>query len=60
MKANDYRLMERCIEDGLAYGWARAHKHNSNPTDAAILEEQRRYIMAEIAEWFVFEDVTNP
>jgi hypothetical protein len=56
MKANEYRLMERCIEEGTNYGWNRAHKHVDNPSPEQIKEQIAYYVMQEICEWFRFED----
>lgn len=55
MKPNTYRLLEMCIESGVAYGLTRAYKHNDKPTAEQIEEKIRQAIMHEICEWFEFE-----
>ena len=31
MVPKSYELLDRCIEDGVAYGWMRAYKYADNP-----------------------------
>jgi len=57
MKAREYRLIEMCLENGLAYGFSRAHKHTDSPSKEQILDAQRDAVMLEIGEWFVFEEL---
>jgi hypothetical protein len=56
MRANEYRLLERCVELGLELGWNRAHKHHDNPDPEVIEEQQLQAIMVEVCEWFNFGD----
>jgi len=56
MKPNVVKLLEMCIQDGLAFGWVRAHKHNDDPTPIEIQEAQQSAIMGEIWEWFDMGD----
>jgi len=56
MKPNVLKLLEMCIEDGLIQGWARAHKHNENPSSGEIKEAMQTAIMGEIWEWFDMEE----
>lgn len=58
MKAKEYQIIERCIEDGIRRGWTRAHKHTETPSSTHIGEEIFSAIMLEISEWFTFpEDI---
>lgn len=57
MKANDYRIMVRCVEDGIERGVARARKHDDDPPMHTITNAIYESIMAEICEWFSFEEV---
>ena len=59
MKANEYRLLERCVEDGLKLGWNRAHKHSDNPDTETIQQAQLQAIMIEVTEWFDFNEHNN-
>ena len=39
MKVRAYPVLRRAVEEGVAYGWRRAHKHIDAP-DAETIEEQ--------------------
>lgn len=61
MKANEYRVLERAVEEGLQYAITRAFKYESKPR---LSEEKLREkvddmvqnIMGTICEWFEFPD----
>ena len=55
MKPDTYKLIEKCIEDGVAYGLHRAYKHTDKPTAEQVQEKIRQAIMNEICEWFKFD-----
>jgi hypothetical protein len=52
MKPKADKVLDMCIEEGLAYGWSRAYKHNDAPTAIEIQEAQKTAIMSELWEWF--------
>ena len=56
MKANEYKILEECVERGVDYGYQRAFKHTDNPSEDVIKECISRNIMMEICEYFNFED----
>jgi hypothetical protein len=45
-----------CIENGIEYGWRRAHKHTDEPTEDVIKGEISHAIELEMYEWFEFEE----
>jgi hypothetical protein len=55
MKPDTYKLIEQCVENGVAYGWLRAHKYNDEPTAEQIQEKITQAVMREICEWFEFD-----
>ena len=55
MKAKEYDLLVRAVEEGVAYGWMRAHKHNPTPDDESAKTEIANAVTSEICEWFDFE-----
>lgn len=55
MRANCYAILDRAVEEGVAYGWNRAHKHTSTPTEEQVKEAVRNAIMSEVCEVFEFE-----
>ena len=57
MKANEYKLISQCVEDGIQLGLNRAYKHSEGmPTKDSILYEIEAAVMQEICEWFDFDD----
>ena len=56
MKPNIRKILERAIEDGIAYGYHRAHKYTDTP-DADLMQERIGYgIWLELDEHFTFDD----
>lgn len=56
LKPNTYKLLDRCIEDGVRLGVARAYKHTETPTQDQLYEALESAIMNEICEWFDIVD----
>lgn len=56
MKAKEYMVLERCVEEGVSYGFNRAHKHTDKPSEDQIKEHIHSAVMNEICEWFEFDD----
>jgi hypothetical protein len=49
MKVRTYPVLCRAVEEGVAYGWQRAHKHIDTP-DAETIEEQ--IFLADASRWY--------
>ena len=58
MKAKTLVILELAIEAGVRRGWGRAHKHVENPLPSAIMQHIDEAVMAEIHEYFTFNDET--
>jgi hypothetical protein len=56
MKANEYNVLLMAVENGVQFGYARAHKHVETPTPDALQTTITDAVMNEICEWFQFED----
>jgi len=56
MKPNIRAILERCIDEGLEYGYNRAHKHTDAPSKVVMLEEIERAVWLEIGTYFRFEN----
>lgn len=56
MKPKIRVILEQCIEDGVRRGWRRAHKHVENPNDDVIMAEIENCVMAQIYDYFNFDD----
>ena len=56
MKVRAYPVLHRAVEEGVAFGWRRAHKHTDKP-DADTIEEQIvTAAVNEICGFFTFDD----
>ena len=54
-----YELLDRCVDEGISFGYARAFKHTDSPSEAAIHESIHREVMSQLCEWFEFKGVTE-
>jgi hypothetical protein len=59
MKANTYKILQDCIENGIRRGWNRAHKHTDTPEENVVFDRIEDAIMLEINEYFVFEELNE-
>lgn len=59
MKANIRGILERCIEDGIAHGYRRAHKHVDNPSEGYTVDAISAAIWLEIDTYFDFEEANG-
>lgn len=55
IKWNAYAVLERAVEEGLAYGWQRAHKHTDKPSEDTIRCAIAEAVMNAIGEVMMFE-----
>lgn len=67
MKAKEYHVLHRAVEEGLQAGWNRAHKYVAEddlPEIDAIREHllitMHDAVMLVITEWFDFDAVPEP
>lgn len=61
MRVRVYAVLERAVEDGVVYGWRRAHKHDDAPEAAAVQEHVARAVLSEICDYFdVDEEEDTP
>ncbi len=56
MRVRVYPVLLRAVEEGVARGYARAHKHTESPSDEAIRDAIVESVLGEIAEWFSYDD----
>jgi hypothetical protein len=54
-----YEILDRCIDEGISFGYARAFKHTDAPSEAAIHESIHREVMNQIHEYFEFKGVDD-
>lgn len=51
-----YDVIWRAVEEGVAYGYKRAHKHTDAPGEESIREHIERAVMASLEEVLAFDD----
>lgn len=56
MKPKTYRVLSEAVENGIKYGWHRAHKYDEEPDSVDIHAALHNAIMNEISEYFEFDD----
>jgi hypothetical protein len=56
MKPKEWMVLDMVVEDGITLGWARAHKHQENPSPDFIKNMIFESVTAQIHEWFDMED----
>jgi hypothetical protein len=56
MKPKFRKVLEIAVEQGVSYGYCRAHKHVENPTEGAIIDSIVEQVMNSLDDWFEFED----
>ena len=59
MKFKAYQLIERAIEEGVNYGYARAHKHTDTPTEATLKSLITEAVMSELCEIIDFDTLND-
>ena len=59
MRVQERAVLERCIGDGLQYGYRRAHKHTDDPEEAVLIDTIDTAIWNEIHTYFTFEDAES-
>ena len=50
LKCNTYTIVERAVEEGVVWGWNRAHKHTDTPSEEYIKEQIAYYVMLSLEE----------
>lgn len=56
MIAKTYSIIERAVEEGVQYGWNRAHKYEDTPDPETIREHVTREVMNAISEVMHFSN----
>ena len=55
-----YPLLEKAIEDGVTYGFRKAHKHTDEPSEFEICSAIADAVMFQISDTFDFVDAKKP
>lgn len=51
-----FAVLSRAVEEGIGYGWNRAHKYTDTPSPEAVREAIYRAVLDEIDDYFEFDD----
>lgn len=55
VKIDTYKIISRAIEEGIQYGYRRAHKYVENPDENHIVDQIYGAIMNELSEILIFD-----
>lgn len=56
MNVRAYPVFRRAVEEGVAYGWQRAHKYTAAPDRETIEEQITTAVLNEVSLYFSFGD----
>lgn len=59
LRVNSYAVLYRAIEEGIDYGWTRAHKHTDHPDEAMTKDQILQGILNEVCAYFNFDDESH-
>ena len=54
-RVSAYRVLSRAVEEGVALGWNRAHKHTDRPSEEDVRSKIEDAVMIEISQYFDFD-----
>jgi hypothetical protein len=57
LRVNAYKLISRAVEEGIARGWQRSHKHTDCPDPSFVRQQVEEAVMLELSEIFIWPDV---
>lgn len=55
MRVRAYEVLHRAVEEGVTYGWRRAHKHTDTPDEETIKDQILTAVLNEISDYFDFD-----
>jgi hypothetical protein len=56
LKMNAWKIVTIAVEQGVAYGYRRAHKHTDKPTEEHLVQEIEDAVMSAISDVVNWED----
>jgi len=59
VRIDAYAVISRAVEEGIEYGWNRAHKHTDKPSKDLILTEMENAIMNSLSEVLQYGEVVD-
>ncbi len=55
VRVDIYKVISRAVEEGIAYGYMRSHKHTNTPSEELLKEEIFNGVMNELSDYIVWE-----
>jgi hypothetical protein len=55
IKVSAYKVIWRAVEEGVRYGWRRAHKHTETPDEETVLSAIEDAVLSELCEILEFD-----
>ena len=55
IRVYSYKLLSKAVEDGISWGWMRAHKHTDTPSADETKASIEKHVLSEICEYFDFD-----
>lgn len=50
VQVDAYKVIARAVEEGVTYGWNRAHKHTTSPSESLVKETIESAVMNALCE----------
>lgn len=58
MRVRAYEVLHRAVEEGVGYGWRRAHKYTERPDEETIKDQIVTAVLGEVCDYFDFDEQT--
>lgn len=56
VQIDTYKIIARAVEEGINYGWNRAHKHVDTPNEHHIKQEIEQAVLNSLSELLIFPE----
>ena len=56
LKPKTWEVLRMAVEEGVAYGYQRAHKHTDQPSEEAVKQAIEEAVLNAIGNWFHMDD----
>lgn len=56
IRVNVYEVVSRAVEEGIAYGYRRAHKHEESPGEEHVKAEIEQAVMSALSDVLLFSE----
>ena len=56
IRINSFEIISRAVNEGIQYGWMRAHKHDDNPNAEFVKDEIEKAVVGELCDVLKFDE----